>query len=478
MGSLSRYQINNALSRANTILNDSLVTITYNATKYKYWPLFFCRESDDFVPCDVDTCGNSVGIVAFYKLLINFDEKPNLELLKEPVKTLLWMRNNDGYWPSLIPYGQNNPQRMEGVINDTVFALNALVDLGFLNNTPDIQIEYDPKTNDSIKDISDRIKLILKGVDWLISNRIKSGWYYTGVEYFQDIDPISPALLPTAKVALLLNKVLSDLNNLKEKDNNKIANLNRIKTEANKWISSIQNEDWGFGKKRGEKSSAVHTAIAVRALLCDVKTNNSNERAVLNGCKFLLKTNIARSSENDIEKVFDEYSQIIINDKNRILKRNIVHENFLEGNLLVSLIECFENGIINNLSPVYKNKFRRAIKKISIALLDLQEKTDSYMGAFKSHRNVPRQNYPIYALEESVNALILLKLNIDKIVPNKYLIRLIFRNTIISALLFFGTCLLAKYQKIDLKIMIIVTIIQVLINFLMSSLQFRKVQVR
>ena len=389
--------INNALLHAYNVVNESIKSIKVDEHTLSFWPLFLTEEPLKYSPSDIDTCATSAGAMCLFELVKERINSENEKDLKSVCKTLLWMRNDDGSWPSIILLSTKEAPKMEGVVNDTIYALDALIKLGFLSGTPTIKIKKDPKTREDLTDLSDRINLILKSIRWLLDNRVKGGWDYTGIEYLESKEGVSPALLPTANVVVVLHTIINRLKEVKQPDIEKeLKKLNVAYNTAIEWIRGIRNDSGGFAKKRGEKATIAYTAIAIKALLTD--KSNESKKTILKALKWILKNKKAYSPDKiENEEVFDEYRQIIIKNDGTIMWRVIHHENFLEGILLDMLIETENKGYIDELNLLDKYRFRKIVETTTESLLDRQQKSGKLQGAFMSRRGAPAEKYPIYA---------------------------------------------------------------------------------
>lgn len=392
--------IENALNHAYNVVNENIKSIDVNGNTLSFWPLFLVKEHLKYSPYEVYTGATSIGAMCLFELVKKTMSVENKKDLQNACETLLWMRNSDGSWPSIILLSTREAPKMEGVLHDTIYALDTLIKIGFLSHTPIIEINKEPKTGKDLSNLSERAKLILNSVKWLLNNQVKDGWDYTGIEFLHDKDKeeVNSGLLPTANAVLISYSIINELTkaqllDTREDDIGIIAAYNN----GIKWIRSIQDDAGGFGKKRGEKPTIAHTAIAIKVLLTD--EGEESKKAILKGIRWILKNKQSYSMDKiEPQDIFDEYRQIIIKNDGTIMWRVIHHENFIEGILLDVLIEAETKGHIDRLNLLDKYRFRGIVEATVKSLLDRQEKSGRLKGAFKSRRGAPAEEFPIYAI--------------------------------------------------------------------------------
>jgi hypothetical protein len=406
--------VNNALHQTRSVVLGAITTMDINGNRLSFWPLFLTEKSG-YSPSDIDTCATSIGTMALLELTENDCLPQTLTILENACKTILFMRNKDGSWPSIILLSTKQPPKMEGVLNDTTYALESLIKLGFLNRDPEVPIEMDLDT---------RIDLVVESVKWLLDNRVGNGWDYTGIEYLESIEGVSPAILPTSNVITILYTVMTVLETLR-KSPPELSEIKDAYKEAVVWLRDIQSEKGEFGKKKGDRPTIVHTAIAINALLTD-GDDDETKKSILKGIKYILENKKAFSVEKlEYEDMFDEYDQIIFIEEKTIRRRVIKHENFLEGILLNVLIKTDEKGYIDKLNFVERYRFRKIIKYLLNELLKGQKKSGILQGAFRSRRSAPAEKYPIYFLYFATLGLKSLRKNLKNILKKPSLKTLI-----------------------------------------------------
>ena len=391
-------KVDKALQQAHAAIKESTISGEVDGKNLSFWPLFLSEGERAHLPPEIHTCATSFGIMALSELSIDKMGEETPKILQSVCRTLMWMRNNDGSWPSMVS-STNQPMILEGVINDTVYALNALLKLGFLTHSPEISLTKDPTTGRDLHNLDERVYLIMESIEWLLNNKIKDGWDYTSIEYLRrtDIESTVPALLPTCNVIIILHNVIKSLNDLKNEHPLKIRLMN-IFTDAINCLRTMQSSEGGFGRKRGDNPTIVHTAIAIKALLTDDSTES--KKAVVKDLKWILKNKKIFSIDKiEVQEVFDEYDQIMFIGENKDIRRRVIlHESFLEGILLNSLTEVDEKGCTNKLSFIEKYHFIKIIKIVVNELLKKQIEIGKLPGAFKSRRSAHAEQYPIYAI--------------------------------------------------------------------------------
>lgn len=290
--------------------------------QYLVWPLFFLEETQPRED-GVDICATAMGVISsvhFINENVN-DEISNV--VNKGIATLLFVRNADGSWPSKISLVAKDNISMEGVINDTYYALSALMKVGFITNNPKISNLVDPLNDQPLTNLNNRLMIVEKGVQWLLDNRVGQGWGYTGIKYLEDRTGrnVVPAyVVPTTNAIAIMSQILCA-----EKELNPQSFLiDKMETairETVNWICDIQNQDGGFGIKRGEKSRVGNTAKVLVAL-CTVSVADDMKAkidSVINKCiKYILRNyNLKKAS---FESVSEDFSQFIVETNNRDVK--------------------------------------------------------------------------------------------------------------------------------------------------------------
>lgn len=455
----------NALHQARSVITETITTIEIDGKKFSFWPLFL-SEKKGYSPSDIDACATSIGGMALLELTESDCSQQTLTALKNTYETTLFMRNEDGSWPSfhidIRLLSTKQPPKMEGILNDTTYALDSLIKLGFLNHTPKIPME---------KNFKARIDLVIESVGWLLDNRAGSGWDYTGVEFLESTDAVSPAILPTSNAIVILYTVATALDSLK-KSPSLLPDMKNACKEAVAWLKDIQSEEGGFGKKRGDKPTIVHTAVAINALLTD--DSDETKKSILKGIKWILKSKNAFSIEKlEYEDIFDEYDQIIFIEEKTLRRRIIKHENFLEGILLNVLIKADGKGYINKLNFIERYRFKKFITYLLNELLKRQSRGGMLQGAFRSRRSAPAEKYPIYALYFATLGLKSLRRNLKSILKKPSLMSLIGWGIGIFMIILLTTWLISWAFNLSVYKAVGVFIIQIVIGLIGSIFKQR-----
>lgn len=361
--------------------------------EYLFWPLFFKAE-DAFTDTEMDSCATSIGLLATIQ-----NSNSNKAVIERSVRAILWMRNDDGSWPSMISNIKKEKQpRMEGVINDTVFAINALLEVGILNNSNSFIINKDPKTQKDIRGLSERYNLIMNSINWILKNKLDSGWDYKGIEFLKGKSHIEAAVLPTAKIIILLDNIIKELEPIASFLNvsNKTNELKDIKEQAINWLVSIQNNDNGFGRKRGYKSTLVHSAFVLRCILSFTK-RDVYKKYIISTLSYIINNKyILKLDKIEIDDIFDFYEQIVIDADKNVYKRNIKHENFIHEAILDVLLEITKTDYFKKINIIKKTKIFKIIKYIIIDIKYKQNIGGRLDGAIISRRIHKDEQFPIY----------------------------------------------------------------------------------
>lgn len=266
-------------------------------SKYLVWPLFFLEGTQPRED-GVDICATAMGVISSSHF-VNQNICDDISMaVREGISTLLFVRNADGSWPSKISLVAKDNVSMEGVISDTYYALSALISVGFISNNPRISNIIDPLSNQVLNDLNDRLKIVESGIRWLLENRVGQGWGYTGIKYLEDgtgRNVIPAYVVPSTNAITIISQILS-----MEKDiNPKLPLIEKMEAairETINWICEIQNQDGGFGIKRGEKSRVGNTAkvlIALNIVFVPKEMENKVNNAVNKAIKFILNKELS-----------------------------------------------------------------------------------------------------------------------------------------------------------------------------------------
>lgn len=385
-------------------------------SQYLVWPLFFLEGTQPRED-GVDICATALGIISsshFMKENLN-NEISNA--VKDGISTLLLVRNADGSWPSKISLVTKDNVSMEGVISDTYYALSALLSVNFITNNPQISNIIDPLTNQTMDKLVDRLEIVEKGIQWLLENRVGQGWGYTGIKYLEDRtgrNVIPAYVVPSTNAITVMSQIL----NIEKEISPQSTLINKMESaikETVNWICEIQNQDGGFGIKRGEKSRIGNTAKVLVAL-CTISVPNDMEvqiNSVINkAIKFILSNYNPRKV--NFESVSEDFSQFIIETNNgevNAFKRPIIHELYLEPLVLQALSLYYMRVLsITAASPskksiLFQSKLCKIMKTACEEMLLNQKSDGEIQGAVKSRRPAQCESYTIYACSDLICAL-------------------------------------------------------------------------
>jgi hypothetical protein len=410
-------ELKTVLELSNSLLLHKKQTTKFRDINVIFWPLFLedtkvnvgIKNENDVL----DSCATSEGLIAFNQLNINNLTVEEEQIINDAIVTIILMRNNNGSWPSFQNNEFSNKIYLEGIINDTCFAINALMDIGFLS----LDFKYlkgvirDKKIVD-LSNIEYRLKFILESTNWLIDNRVNNGWYYTGKEKIDLDSDYSPCLSPSISAVNTLYKVKNDISNLTPHDKNIISDLNNVIASSIRTIYQMQAAGGSFGKQRGDYGKIAHTCLALITLLT---ISNTNEIRIMDTIGWLVNNKrIMKLDELNPSESFDEYFQIKSDDNKDFKKRSIHHENFVDALLLHSFVQVsISLKYYLKLKIWEKYKFSILINYFISNILKKQIKQGSLAGAFLSRRAFPNELYPIYTIEKSTTAIALLLDNID-----------------------------------------------------------------
>ena len=390
--------------------------VTIRNDQYLVWPLFFLEGAQPRED-GVDICATALGVISSSIFITENVTDEISNSVYAGVSTLLFVRNEDGSWPSKISLVVKDNISMEGVISDTYYALSALMAVDFITNNPRISNIVDPLTNQTLTELSDRLEIVEKGVRWLLENRVGQGWGYTGIKYLEDSagrNVIPAYVVPSTYAITIISQIL----NLEKSINTHSTLIEKMEAairETINWICEIQNQDGGFGIKRGEKSRLGNTAKVLVAL-CTVATPSHMETKINNvinkAVKFVLKN--YNPKKINFESVSEDFSQFIIETNNgdvNAFKRPIIHELYLEPLVLDALSLYYTKTLsVSAANPakksaIFKNKICKTMKVACEEMLLRQKSDGDIQGAVRSRRPAQYESYTMYACSDLICAL-------------------------------------------------------------------------
>lgn len=417
-GTMDKRKIAACVERAWNAVSRQIRHYNYEGIDGAYCPLFFQELTEHLISLsEIDSCSTSIAlsILALKKDRLSDREK---EMIKKCCRLLLKIRDESGGWPSIVLLSPAiNVEKMEGTINDTYFALDALIRLGMPTYASDI-VELTAE---------EQIEILHSSLRWLLNNRLHRGWYYNEIEFLREEDRVNiiPAILPTSNVLTLLGGVIpiltefnselrkhSNTSNLLDKNNKLIGEIHTAFSEGIEWLRNSRNEDGGYGRFPGSQTTITNTILALRALLMD-NTFETFEwtKQVL---KRLLKESPKTITNLSDEDIFEGYDQILVcksEGRETFWRRTILHEKFVEGLLLQVFVDIItknwniqgkEKRLVDELTITEKLKLRKLNQFLLEKLMTLQKTTGTLIGAFKSRRQT--LSYPIYAIFGAIKA--------------------------------------------------------------------------
>ncbi|MBR4918847.1 MAG: terpene cyclase/mutase family protein [Bacteroidales bacterium] len=403
--------ITSSLNKVSTLIGHEKKTMKISNKEVVHFPLFFSEQVAPNINMEyMDSCATALGLIT-YKLLHNTKDEEK-EVVNKSIRAILKMQNPDKSWSSVLYQGNDKQKKqLDGIIIETCFALNALIECSFL----DKEYLYDENvlTEFQINDLSDRINFVVESVKWLDQNKEDNGWYYTTTKHFTETDSILPTASATISVINTLHQISSKFEALQSENIQiKQQDFNLIKTlihSALKALFDMQKSSGGFSKKRGDAESIAQTSNALVALL-QLETNyiqpEFEPKIELSIKWFLSKVNNIYDDEKvDVTDYFDEYDQII-EEEQRPLKRPIRHETHIDSYSFLALLSISQSKkYMKSLSSWSRIVLYYHIKKSYHHLMKLQTDDGQFSGAFECRRKIQSEKYPIYSTYQAIVAL-------------------------------------------------------------------------
>jgi hypothetical protein len=325
----------NSLEQSLAFVKPRAVSVPLPTGQGLKWHLFLDQPADVIESCAV-ACGITI--------LIACGEPLDSEVLRQCRQVLLGLQLPSGGWTSWVPELTSVPTGAydEPLILDTFYAVRALQQMG-----------------------DDNAEQLHLGLEWIreAHNASEGGWgFYKG--------DTSHTLTTSYAIRVLA----------KGYDSNPIAR--DIVHRGIDWLLSCakQNNDGGWGKRLGEPSSAVHTALALLALM--EAGFDKYSPPVVAGRDWLL------TNQLDVEYIIDYYVTPGKNSLgNRIPSRAINHINFPEGLVL--------QGLLASGTNLLEPRLLTAVQRI----INCQER-EGYWKCLHSPKD-----QPIYAIMDACLAL-------------------------------------------------------------------------
>lgn len=396
---LDREQLDHRRQITKQALLDRRQSVVLDGNQFKMWPLFF--RGDNSIPeTEVDICTSALGIIAGSKFELT---KGNYaySAVSDAVSLLLYMRNDDGSWPTHISLVGRNDTVMEGIINDTYYALSALMAIDFLSQSPKINENklIDPKSGKTLKKYADRLKYIEKSAEWLLNNRVGRGWRHTGITYLTNPSEKShlPAnTTPSAHAIIILSDIMNQLRDHSPR-NGLIEKIQRAVDETVQWFHDIRNQDGGFGTKWSENSRISNTAkviLALSSVNCSPELKTDAEKTLHKAVKWLVSH--YNPDKITTEDVCEKFSQIVTT-ADGTFARDVFHEDFIEPLVIESLIRYKSYCNDKDIKQYNKRKVNSVISLALKNMLNMQVQSGKMRGLVRCHRSMEGQHYAMYS---------------------------------------------------------------------------------
>ncbi len=336
----ARRDITDSISLAWHVVYAHIQHCKYGELDVAYCPLCFKEPTEASIcPYEIDSCATSLAISILTTRKDSLDAREK-SIIKNCCKLLLKFREPSGGWPSIVSLSPSRIfDKIEGTINDTYYALDALTRAGLPNYSNDI-LELD---------VEEQLDILYGSIQWFLNNRLHNAWYYTELEFLDQEDLLMkrPAILPTTSVIVLFGKIapiLDEFNKKLDEHKSQQENISQL-IERNKklceeikeafdkaieWVIASQNRDGGYGEFPGSETRVTNSALVLKALLLDeTVTSFECSKKILNR---ILQEDPASIEALSDEDVFERYDQImVINEK---AKREQCEDRLFMKNLL------------------------------------------------------------------------------------------------------------------------------------------------
>lgn len=411
-------EIARSINSVSILIGHEKKTMTFANKEVIHYPLFFSEEIIPSISNEyMDSCATAIGLIS-YKLLYD-TTKEDKSIINRAIRGILKMQNQDRSWASVMYQGNTNQSRqLEGIINETCFALNALIACSFLEK--DFLYDASVLSEFGINNFSDRINFVIESVKWLEHNKKDAGWYYTTTKHFTEPISILPTASSTISVINTLNVILDKFSHLQiniDIQENSIESIKSLMQNAIDALFDMQKKSGGFSKKRGDVESLAQTSNVLISLLqlnqAYIKTEY--EQKIRLSIKWFLSQihNIYDNEKIDVSDYIDEYNQII-EEGTQILKRPIRHETHLDTHVFNALLQISASeNYVSSLSFSKKMILYYHLKKLTHHILNLQMENGRYCGAFKCRRTIQSEQYPIYSTFQAIIGLKKIQNNFD-----------------------------------------------------------------
>lgn len=416
----SRILNNEKMGLYITDLISSIYRLRYeNEENIVTWDLFISdltlhdKDISDFEYFDTGAIALAISTIA------KDSDNPNYNnTMQKACIFLKQLMNKDGSWSSIADLSE---MQKTGCIYNTVASIEAIIDAGYFN-----------AANTAPEYIKINIEEVKKNLSWVYSNRILVnnskyyGWGYTGEPQGKIF------IMPTIHVLITLKKLFYNIAksyplSLTDEfiDNKTLVQL--IDEIQSSLYSFRVSPKQGWGKYLNDSSDrVVYTLHALYALSYSesdgINNNISQPNCVFSEqeihfftdllCKWYKKKRFDEHTVDttDPQEYFDSFveSKYIIKNKKYIEINN--HENYFEPLAIQSIITFVKKN--KKVIKKYKQgKIFDIIVKLHLSLVNriryISIKEDKYTVVL-SRRGLPSQSYPIYAINQTIDALQLL----------------------------------------------------------------------
>ena len=379
------------------------------------WTLFF----DELFESEKQNGVYDTGAIALaISALCNSDLKNGAykEAIEKARELLIDLRNKNGAWSALA---DKSDLENTGIIYNTVNAIEAVIDSGFLN--ADI----------ARGKIVDNFKFVFESLGWIYKQKIQKdeviGWGYSG-ETSKKI-----YIMPTVNVLLIMKKfyfcVLSSmpsmLEELKIEDLSLVQIINKIYDSLYQFRIST---DGGWGKDIEERTErVVYTLYCIYGLSYMIENCN-------NDLKHMSKEDVEYFSKLicrwDKEKKFDireidslmpeEYFDTYIQNMSEGNTSNVIidHESFFESiaiNVIIEFVKAYKKDIPKSRHSSLFDVIAKLNRSLISRICEINVNNENFT-VVRSRRGLLSQSYPIYTITQATDALTSIRLNKGELV--------------------------------------------------------------
>ncbi len=378
------------------------------------WELFF----DELFMNDGSIDMYNTGAIALgISALCNSSKKDTRyrETINKATKLLTKVRNKDGSWSVTA---DDSEVEKTGIVYNSVIAIQSLICAGYIDLN-----ETDPTK------LENNLEFLYESIKWIYSQKIEkteSNVQYYGWGYSGDTEN-KIYIMPTVNVLITLKKVYYELARMWKNQLNKIVDDNKTLLAI---INEIQDSlyyfrispDEGWGKEINEnKDRIVYTLYGLYGLSYTEKEEEGVEYPVdkLSDADVVLFTKMmCMWNKNKYfdknyldslnpEEFYDSYLQKGTSTSIEIID----HESFFEAIAITSIIG-FVKKYKKKIKGSSQSQLFQIIVKLCESLKNRITKIDiggQTYTVVRSRRGLLSQSYPIYAITQSTDALLMVK---------------------------------------------------------------------